>query len=53
MGQTLTEWYTTPKSSIDAVCICSDAGVSTKKGNADDVGLQQLGKSALRRSTLT
>lgn len=51
MGQTLTEWYYDAEAPIDAVCICSDAGVSTKKGNADDVDTSSLVNLALPAST--
>lgn len=51
MGQTLTEWYYDAEKPIDAVCICSDVGVSTKKGNADDVDTSSVVNLALPAST--
>ncbi len=51
MGQTLTEWYYDAENPIDAVCICSDTGVSTKKGNADDVDTSSVVNLALPAST--
>ncbi len=36
MGQTLTEWYYDAEEQINAICICSDAEVSKKKGQKND-----------------
>lgn len=53
MGQTLTEWYYDADESINAICICSDAEVSRKKGNNnnDDVDSTSVVNLALPAST--
>ena len=51
MGQTLTGWYYDADNPINAICICSDTGVSTKKGNADDVDTTGTVNLALPAST--
>jgi len=47
MGQTLTEWFYDADKHINAICICSDAGVSSKKKknvseDTDSSGIENL-----------
>jgi predicted helicase len=51
MGQTLTEWYYDAENPINAICICSDSRVSTKKGNNDDIDTTSMVNLALPAST--
>ncbi|MCD4677829.1 MAG: DEAD/DEAH box helicase family protein [Desulfobacula sp.] len=51
MGQTLTEWYYDADDPINAICICSDAKVSNKKGNNADVDSTSVINLALPAST--
>ncbi len=52
MGQTLTEWYYDADDPINAICVCSDAEVSKKKGNNnDDIDSTNVVNLALPAST--
>jgi predicted helicase len=51
MGQTLKEWFYDADKLINAICICSDAKVSNKKGNNDDIDSTSVVNLALPAST--
>ncbi|MDO8727916.1 MAG: DEAD/DEAH box helicase family protein [Candidatus Methanoperedens sp.] len=51
MGQTLKEWYYDADKPINAICICSDAKVSNKKVNNDDIDTTSVVNLALPAST--
>lgn len=51
MGQTLTEWFYDAHTPINAICICSDAEVSKKKSNAEDIDTTSVVNLALPAST--
>ena len=42
LGQTLNEWTTFAQKPINAICVCSDAGVSQGKNKNDDDELQSV-----------
>jgi predicted helicase len=51
MGQTLKEWFYEANEPINAICICSDAKVSNKKSNNDDIDSTSVVNLALPAST--
>jgi len=51
MGQTLTAWFNDAENPINAICICSDAEVSKRKGNDDDSDTTSVVDLALPAST--
>jgi len=42
LGQTLREWTAEAKEPINAICICSDSGVSKKNDDGDNTGITDL-----------
>jgi len=51
MGQTLTAWFNDADNPINAICICSDAEVSKRKGNDNDIDTTSVVDLALPAST--
>lgn len=51
LGQALNEWYAEAQETINAICICSDPGVSRKKKDNDDSTIDSTVDLALPAST--
>ena len=51
MSQTLNEWTSEAAADIEAVCVCSDAGVSRKKSKDEDTRLTHIEDLALPATT--
>ncbi len=51
LGQTLNEWYAEAKEEINAICICSDSGVSKKVSKNEDCNVDSITNLALPAST--
>lgn len=51
LGQTLSEWSADSVKPIKPICICSDAGISKKKGQANDINVQSSIDLALPATT--
>lgn len=51
MSQTLNEWTSEAAADIEAICVCSDAGVSRKKSKDEDTQLTHIEDLALPATT--